>query len=414
MSELIAILASKDNYYKFKPLIKDHTIPKETRIILNDFDEYYTNNPSVTAIDMGKFSTWFLVLKHSSFKKSQVEIYTEIFNNVSTILKAPTSPTAEDIIELFIERDYATRLADHSLKIASGDDKASITECEDIIDEYHSISKRVKKNSTLESSTFAELFAPSTDGLDWRLNALNKSLGPLRMGDFVVVGKLPESGGTAFVISEMTNMLEQIEDDEEILYFGNEERSKAIRKRVISSVLNRNGSYVEANPIPCATNFLKAKGDRIRIHAVHGMNMQSIERIIKASDKPRLIIIDQLWKVPSYGKGTNDVTRITNLFVKARELASKYAPVMAVHQADGSAYGTVYVGMEQLYMSRIGIQGEADAIITLGISDEVGKDKTRYINIPKNKLEGGAMSMEVHRHSRWEVKIIPEVSRYID
>ena len=82
MIELIAILSNKDDYYRFKPFIKDYTIPKETRTIINDFDEYYKNNPSITNIDIGKFSTWFLVLKHSTLKPTQAEIYQEIFKNV--------------------------------------------------------------------------------------------------------------------------------------------------------------------------------------------------------------------------------------------------------------------------------------------------------------------------------------------
>lgn len=416
MIELITIFTNKDNYYRYKPFIKDYIIPKETRTIINDLDEYYKTNPTVIDVDISKFSTWFLIMKHSALKKEQAEIYQEIFKNVSIAQHAPKSTSEEEIINHFVLCDYASRIADTALKLAEGDTKVNIDECETLCEEYRVEAKRIVKDETLVSTDFSSLYTPTTEGLDWRLNALNLSLGPLRKGDFVVIGKLPESGGTAFVISEMTHMLTQIDADAKILYFGNEERGIAVQKRVNSAVLNRNNTFIKANPVTCATDFLALGGDRIEIHEVHGKSMSHIERIIKQKkEKIALIVIDQLWKVQSYDKGSNDVTRITNLFVKGRELAAKYAPVMAVHQAGGDAYSNAYMTMDQLHMSRIGIQGEADCIITIGVSPEAAPgDKTRYINVPKNKLEGGKLSEEKYRHSKWEVQIIPEVSRYRD
>lgn len=46
-------------------------------------------------------------------------------------------------------------------------------------------------------------------GLRWRLDFLNKSLGSLRRGDFGFLMKRPETGGTAFLASELSYMLDQ-------------------------------------------------------------------------------------------------------------------------------------------------------------------------------------------------------------
>ena len=88
--------------------------------------------------------------------------------------------------------------------------------------------------------------------------------------------------------------------------------------------------------------------------------------------------------------------------------------VGVLDQADGSAYSSVYMDMNQLYNSRIIVQGEADAIVTIGISHEPGKENVRYINVPKNKLAGGKKSDEAYRHDKFECNIIPDISRYID
>ena len=65
-----------------------------------------------------------------------------------------------------------------------------------------------------------------------------------------------------------------------------------------------------------------------------------------------------------------------------------------------------------MYMSRIGVQGECDAIITLGIDPENKASMTRYMNVCKNKLEGGPDSDESLRHSKWEITLQPTVSRF--
>ena len=49
-------------------------------------------------------------------------------------------------------------------------------------------------------------------GLRWRLDALNKSIGSLRKGDFGFVFARPETGKTTFLASEITRMAEQAED----------------------------------------------------------------------------------------------------------------------------------------------------------------------------------------------------------
>ena len=415
LSELIAILTNRDNYYRFKPFIKDHAVPKETRLIIHDLDEYYTLNPSIDNVDIDKFRTWFLVLKHSRLKPEQADIYHEIFDNVNSILKSSTVLNDSDIVESFIERDFATRIADLSLKVAEGDNALSLMECESLLDEYRSEAKRcVGHDESLVDNDLTELFDDTlSPGLNWSLNCLNKSLGPVRQGDLVVVGKLPEAGGTAFAISQACHMLQQMESDQHVLYFGNEEKGNALHKRVVYSLTNKNKDEVKRDIVKVADDYKTVhRGDDFKIFSAQGMTLHAIERIIKHYN-PGLIVFDQLHKVNISDKeGT--VQKIKKLFEEARIIASDYAPVIAVHQCDGTAYNSVYAGMEQLYMSRIGIQGEADAIITIGVSTEPGNEKTRYINIPKNKLDGGHMSEEQYRHSKWEVTIDAERTRYYD
>lgn len=418
MNELLAILFNKDNYYKFKQYVNVDILPKESKQILRDLDEFYTKHTTIIDIDIESFTAWFFVVKHTHLKSEQYQLYQDIFDAIKVILTSTLSSTATEIIQSFIHRDYASRVADIAMSVAEGQPKIELTSCLPLIEEYEQkcgTAEALEKDSLI-TDDFDELLVEAGHGLNWRLDELNKSLGPLRKGNFIVVGKLPESGGTAFTISEATHMASQIASDEVILYFVNEEPGTALRQRVICSTINRNWAYVKANKATCVDTYNKHGGNKVKVYSAHGKSMREIENIVKFyKNKVRLIAIDQLWKVVSFDKGTNDVTRITNLFVKARRIAAEYAPVIAVHQAEGSAYNGEYIDMSQLYMSRIGIQGEADAIITIGVDPNATPmtEHDRFINIPKNKLAGGPVSEERFRHSKWKVKIVPEVSRYI-
>lgn len=219
---------------------------------------------------------------------------------------------------------------------------------------------------------------------------------------------------TTFCASEATYMASQMKEGQQVLWFNNEQIGWEVKWRVFQAALAWNRERMERNKSVLRSEFEKSVGGegRIKIFDVHGRNIHAIEEIIKRHN-PGLIIFDQLWKVRGYEKSAGgDVQRLTAIFAKARDLAHEYAPVIAVHQADGSAAGEKYIPMESLYMSKTGCQGEADAIITLGVTYEPGLEYNRFINIPKNKLLGGKDSKEALRHGKFEVIIKPEIARF--
>ena len=96
MIELLTLLTNKDKYYRFKPFIKDHVLPKEAKQIVADYDEYYQAHPSFDDIDIDQFSVWFTVMKHSSYKPATMEIYHEIFSKIKAYFNKRTGLKQED------------------------------------------------------------------------------------------------------------------------------------------------------------------------------------------------------------------------------------------------------------------------------------------------------------------------------
>ncbi|MDC0529236.1 AAA family ATPase [Gammaproteobacteria bacterium] len=334
-----------------------------------------------------------------------------------------TTSVTEEIVRSFIERDFSTKVADLALKITEGDETDRLQDVRGFVDEYEHVAQIIKDEADVIHGDIEGLLtavhSATGSGYDWRMDCLNKTLGPLRKGNFVVVGKRPETGGTTFTASEVTYMASQMEEGKRVMWFNNEEAGlTAVKPRIISAAIGRSSKDIAKDPAKATKDYLDSMGgeDKVIVFDPSYLSTGYIDKkLSEMRDDVGLIVIDQLWKVHStVSKQTNDVQRITNLFNKAREWAKEYSPVIAVHQADGSASNVRYIEMDQLHMSKTGIQGEADAIITIGKTNEAGYENTRFINVPKNKLTGGPLSDPTFRHATWEVKIDAEIARFKD
>lgn len=411
---ILFLLSDKDRYYKYNQYIKEHTLTKESSQILKDMHSYFSDHPSKTEICWDEFGEWFRTVQNPMFKDEKQQLYQEIFNalNNKTSLDGETE---EQLLNTFIERDYATRLADLALKVAEGTKRNVLSNVQQILDAYHHDVGKVAEMDSLEVTDSLQDIMQKVKGtgLEWRLNCLNRSLGPLRKGDFIILGKRPETGGTTFLASEATHMAPQLEDDEVVLWFNNEEQGWKVKYRAIQAGIGWETSAMEADPVGAMQEYDRLVGDgKIKIVDKGDLSVRDVNNFLKKY-KAGLIIFDQLWKVHGFEKRAgNDVTNQTLLANQAREWAKEHAPVINVHQADGSAEGVLYPDMSQLYYSKTGVQGEADGIIMLGKSNQAGFEMVRGVNICKNKMHGGAKTVESEKHGRYEIEIVPHLARF--
>ncbi len=413
--ELLKILENKDIYNKYSNLIKEHTVTKETKQIISDIKAFFKDNPTVTDIDWSKFSTWFCVIKHPTYKPEKIELYRSI---LATVAIVPVDPDFKDaILKKFIERDYAAKISEISLKVYEGDDSVSLSEVTTVINSYNTETGKIDDlDRSLITEDISELASHvlTGPGYDWRMDCLNKSLGPLRKGDFIVVGARPDTGKTTFLAAEATHIAPQLKEDEHVIWFNNEEDGRKVRWRGIQSALGWTREDMLLDLVRTREEYIKLMGNLNKILIVDkaALYIQDINDILKKY-KAGLIIFDQLRKVHGFeSEAGNEAIRLQMLFQQGREWAKEFAPVINVHQARGDAEGAKWIEMNQFDNSQTGIQGEADAIITIGRSHEPGYEKSRFIYVPKNKLSGGPKSDESFRNGKFEVLIRPEIARY--
>jgi replicative DNA helicase len=409
--DLLAVTSNKTTYERFKDHVKKHNVSSITLELFNAMGEYWESYPLRTEVDVAEFKTFFFIVKGKKIKDPAK--YELAFDNYEKALELE-KPIVKDILAKLIETDYATQVYDVCVKIGTGRG-GDLLSVEEMLNNYKKeIGATVEKSEVFVSPSLDYLSSTvASGGLTWRLKELNVALGPIRKGDFIIIAARPETGKTTFVASEASHMMSQLQPDEHVIWINNEEASNKVMMRVIQAAYQVTSSELLSDPKMYETGFLAQGGDRFLI-LDDDSNIKSANKIsaLFKEFKPGLIIFDQLDKVHGFQNDREDL-RIGKLYEWARDVAKEYCPVIAVSQVDGTGEGEKWIQMNQLRGSKTDKVGEADAIITIGKSNEPGMDLQRYIHVPKNKLFGGKDTLEAHRHGCFEVDIEPARARYV-
>jgi len=409
--DLLKLLSTEDLYLKYKSYIKPERLSKEVQEILNSLDEYYSETGKTEVEWTTDFYTWYTTLKHPSLSDAKVAILKGYCEN----LDALTAPN-EAVLQSFLERDYSAQIGDLCLEIVDGTGKATMTDIIDTLEMFKSESRITNQFLEGERVSIDDLEDQLQDldvsqKFEWRLNELQLSLGSIKQGDFIIVGARPDSGKTTFLASEVTFFASQLQDDQCILWLNNEEMLQRVRQRQAQAALGWTYAEIMLDPAVTTEKYNKALGGKGRLVTYDDSNMtvSDVDKAV-ALYKPSIIVIDQLWKLGGYEKeSTSEVDRFARIAKHLRSLAKETGPVITTSQLDGSADGVTYPDMGALYNSKTAIQGEADAIIMIGIDLETSPTK-RYIRAPKNKLPFGDPKF---RNAGHIVDIDAEHARYI-
>ena len=409
--DLLAVTSNKDTYNRFKEHVKKHNVSSITLEIFNVLGEYWDNYPTRDNMDYAEFRTFFSIVKGRKLKDPSS--YEVAFDNLKDALDKP-SAIAKDLLGKLIETDYATQIYDVCLKIGTGMG-GELESIEPLLNAYKKeVGSSVEKDDVFVKPSLDYLSGVvASGGLNWRLKELNVALGPIRKGDFIIIAARPETGKTTFTASEASYMMNQLHPDEHVLWINNEEASNKVMMRVIQAFSQVTSGELLGNPKLYEDEFISNGGNRFLI-LDDDSGIKSVQKIATLFKmyKPGLIIFDQLDKVHGFKQDREDL-RIGQLYEWARDMAKEYCPVIAISQVDGTGEGEKWIQMNQLRGSKTDKIGEADAIVTIGKSNEPGMDLQRFIHVPKNKLFGGPETLEAHRHGCFEVDIEPAKARYV-
>lgn len=411
--DLAKKLLDRALFTRIRPYIKEWSVSALTWHIIQGLDAYYKSYPHADKVSLDEFKKWFFILYSKEIKDEKHTLYVTYFDKLEKC--DPDSELLDDVLKNYITKDYATQIFNKAVSITTDKDDACMEDIANLVNQHtREVGRAVTKADLFVPVSLSYLSkACGSKGLSWRLNELNMSLGPIRQGDLVIVAARPETGKTTLMASEVSNFFPQLEDGRPIIWVNNEESGDKVMFRVLQSYFGMAVGDIEADKERYEKEFQAAVKDRFLLCSDDsGLNEVKKLNALFEEYNPCLIVFDQLDKVSGFHKAEREDLRIGSLYEWARDLAKKYGPVIAVSQVDGSGEGVKWIQMNQLRGSKTDKIGEADAIVTIGKSAEEGKEYTRYIHVPKNKLFGGPISEEVHRHGFFEVSIVPHLARY--
>ena len=408
---------SKENLAKYKRYIKPHVVMKETNIILDGMERYFKTFPSVPVLNWDSFSA-YLIADQSKRLTDDAIVKLRM-----TLTKAKTFEphcAHEEVVKTLIELDYLAKIMEECEKVKEGE---SDLEHVHILatNALKDVERYIEKDELFVSADLSSIADRITSsGYEWRLDALNRSLGPLRTGNFIIVAARVEVGKTTFLASEVSYLAQQLPADRPVVWVNNEEESSVVFFRIVQATLGQESKVIIADSkaaMETYTTMMGGNKDKIRV-TKDTNNMRDLETLFKEVN-PGLIVFDQLDKVDGVKGDEPEHLKLGKLYKWARELARTYGPVIAASQLSAGVVemkDPPFIGLDALRGSKTDKPGEADVVLTIGKYKEPKspeEEMIRTINVPKNKLPGGgSKQMESERHGQYLVTIDPIRARY--
>jgi archaellum biogenesis ATPase FlaH len=210
----------------------------------------------------------------------------------------------------------------------------------------------------------------------------------------------PTEVGKTLVALDMTCGF--LRDGRKVLYCGNEDPARSLLLRIYSNLSGMNKHQIMADP-RLAWELASAEGYGNLI--MLDMSPGSISEIRRNVEKyePEIVVVDQMANMST----TSDFSKTEKnewLATQLRSVAKKYGIVTIIlHQASDNAYGRLVLEKNDMYYSNVGVQGQIDVMIGIGMDSQYEQQNQRMYCITKNKNSG------VHKNI--PVSIIPELSK---
>jgi len=397
-----------ETWLRYSDKLKPKDLPKEIQPLYSLLDNFHQSH----AVDLTVADLANLVLAQ---QQSDPNYYNAVLGNLETLSVSDT--TTDVLLRSFYDRKLLKELSLGAYEVSEGkQDLASLLP----------LMQQLQEGKTSEAATTDIEFVTDDleqllnetfrqPGLRWRLNTLNRMLGSLRSGDFGFIFARPETGKTTFLASESTYMAQQLREDQgPVILFNNEEQHNKVRIRCFQATLGATLAQINSNPVAAKNAFLSAtKGKHQIVNTSGHITKTLVEQVIQKY-KPSLVIYDQIDKIHGFKADREDLI-MGAIYQWARDLAKVYQhAAIGVCQADGSGEGQRWLTMANVANAKTAKQAEADWILGIGKTNEVGYEMVRFLHASKNKLFGDTDTDASMSHGRSEVLINPSIARYED
>lgn len=389
---MIRLLKHREFYDLYHMGIPSGALDKPAEAIIKGYGKFFKENTEARVATPDAFWPYFKLL-HPKLKPEGEEILKRMIG-----LSAEDVPNevSTGILARLADAAYALEVTRLLERYNAGDEVGVVATIMALADRAPVTGDTIPYANTDIEAMLAE---DANDwGFKWRLDCVNKSMRPLRPGDFGIIGARVDRGKTTWLASELTFMAKQIRTlfnkDRPIIYLNNEGPGGRIVKRMYQAALGvDNDKLVELSRAgTLRKQYLDAVGgwDSIQVIDVHDRPMSFLEQVVKRLN-PSIVVYDMLDVVPFDGGMMNGGTRTDQIleaaYQRARIMSVKYEHcAIATSQLSAEAEGNVYPTLAMLSNSKTGKPGAADWVAMLGASSDPLMDGQRWISLPKNKL----------------------------
>lgn len=406
MLELIKLLLDIEHYQKYREYI-----PKSQDSSVNTLytllDKLITEVKRTVSFDEYRVFVLTHLPNISKKDKDNYEIIDALLERVRVSEVQPDVASAS--IDKIKKGHKASELALAALECSEG--RRDYADLQKLYDDLN-VQSSVTEDFELTSDDLGEISSSvvGDGGLYHSLGCLNRSLGPLRLGDFGFIFARPEVGKTTWLCDEAQHMLKQLGDDDCIAFANNEEEARKVKFRFVQSYFGVTTQELVAKKEYYSNLYKKEVNGRFILPTESLKQRKDIERLLERY-RPKLLIIDALDAIEGFQNDREDL-KLGAIFKWARELAKEYCPIIGTTWADGTAENVKWLYMNHVTNAKTEKQKHADWIMGIGATYKEGHEKVRHLNISKNKLAGDENTEEELRHSKWDVYIEPDIARF--
>lgn len=296
-----------------------------------------------------------------------------------------------DAVRAYIDRHYAHSLVEALLPMlessSSPDAKYKLSE---VFQEWGSVSEELEnRDRHIVTDDLDEIFEIEQDdsGYEWFCEELTYALGKIKPCDLGLIFAAPNTGKTAFVLSIATSLVKQ---GCRVLHINNEERGTKVKLRFLENYFNKNKNELFYDREYYNERYIEECADKYILYNVSELHVLELKNLIQQYE-PEVVLIDQAWKLRVRKEDRQDMT-LQAIWNNLRIIAKDYnVHIIGTQQSDSSGYDNrkLYLPLEAIHGSKIGVQGELDYAIGINLnSEDVSNPHYRYISTPKNKNTG--------------------------
>ena len=407
---LLRVMKVRKDYMHLIPVITKEALGAETKIMLKAYEKYFTKFEDHSRV------RWDLFVPR--FRAWNTDMSEAHFAQFAAIIKQAAidcdEGTRNGLMQDLQEIGLATKVANLAEQYAAGDLPDIAEHIGEAVSAYR-LSTGIKLARWIDDDINRLLQDEMNQaGLKWRLAELNRSMRPLRDGDFGIVAARPDKGKTTLLASEATFMASQLPKDQNILWLNNEGLGTRIVPRLYQAALgikmpemlkmSSEGTLVDAY------RNVVGRLDRIRVTDIHGWQISHVESVIEQSNAG-LVIFDMVDNIRGFGNESRTDLVLERMYQRVRELCVKYKFAgLATSQISNDGDGEMFPTLGMLKDSKTGKQGSCDFQLMIGSSNDPNLQSARWLSLPKNKLRTSFGAGD----PRAEVAFKPMIARYED